>query len=163
VPVNGGRVIAGVFKPGFDISTYLSLYDDGLTNPDQDHYDQAVADGNFIPFNSGVLTNASGVFSGVGTSAAIGSQIWLYGWPTSSTISPYSVLASGTDASFRVSASTTTVIAGNANQFWSGQHYLNGFRLEGLPVPEPCAAGLIVVGGSAICSLARRKRRITAV
>src|SRR5262245_21550402 len=68
-PVQGGLVIAGTFKPGFNTSNYSCTYGDAFCNTDPNNYSEAVADGNFIPLDSGVLTNSSGFFTGSGTSA----------------------------------------------------------------------------------------------
>jgi hypothetical protein len=163
-PVQGGRVIAGTFKPGFDTSNYSCTYGDPFCNTLPDNYSRAVADGNFIPLDSGVVTNISGVFSGSGTTSAAGSKIWFYGFTGSqpNAFDGLQVLATSSDFSYIVPASgTISVSATTANQFVYGLHFSNGFRVDGLPVPEPGTFGLAALSLSAMVAL-RRQRRLFA-
>jgi hypothetical protein len=159
-PVQNGLVIPAVFKDGFDINQYSTIYSDGFTNPDPNHYDEAVADGNVIPLSSGVATGASGLFFSAASYGVVGKQIWLFGFPTSHTDQGgYSVLASGTDSSFFVNSTLTIINAANANQFIFGSHYQNGFKLQGLPFPEPTLAALSAMGAILFSTLYSIRRR----
>jgi hypothetical protein len=152
-PVQGGRVIAGTFKPGFNISNYSCTYGDAFCNTNPNNYSQAVADGNFIPLDSGVLTNTSGLFFGTGTSTATGSQIWFYGFTGSQPIAVGSqqLLASSSNASYVVPASGSIApLASVANQFVYGSLFSNGFQVAGLPFPEPTSAGLALLSFTAL-------------
>lgn len=159
-PVQNGRIVAGTFKPGFDVNTYNYKYGDFVGNSDPNNYAEAVADGNFIPFDSGVLTGPLGVFSGSALSGAAGSKVWFFGFPTSQTFPSdgTEVLASSTDPSFILpSTGLVSLNAGNANQFILGSHLNNGLRLSGLPLPEPTSG--VLVAFAAMMLGARRARR----
>jgi hypothetical protein len=163
-PVQGGRVIAGTFKPGFNISNYSCTYGDAFCNTDSDNYAQAVADGNFIPLNSGVLTNSSGFFSGSGTSNAVGSQIWIYGFSGSQPVTNdlQQLLASSSNASYVVPGSgSITAFAATANQFVYGAHFSNGFQLGGVPFPEPTSSGLALLSLTTLVMRRVRPRSVS--
>lgn len=154
-PVQGGRVIVGTFKPGFNVGSYACTYGDSVCNVDPNNYSEAVADGNFIPLNSGVLTNSSGFFSGSGDSNSLGSQLYIFAFhgsqPDASDLQE--ALATGPSSSFSVNF-FTNIDASQANQFIFGSHFSSGIRLGGLPFPEPSCcvlAGLIVVLMTGFC------------
>jgi hypothetical protein len=163
-PVQGGRVIAGTFKPGFNVSNYACTYGDFVCNTYTNNYSLAVADGNFIPLNTGVLTNTFGVFSGSGTSTATGSQIWIFGFTGSQPVAVgmgEEVLASGFGSSFLVpSFGSTTVTASGANQFIFGQSFNTGFQTTGLPFPEPDTGGLVAFGAISLIAGGMRQRSL---
>jgi len=144
-PVQGGRVIAGTFKPGFDVSftNYSCTYGDIACNLDPDNYDQAVADGNFIPLNAGVLTNPFGVFSGSGTSTATGSKIYIFGF---------------TGPQPTINQDFTQAIASVANQFIYGSHFSDGFQTGLTPIPEPGSCGLAALGAAGALIRSSRRR-----
>jgi len=150
LPVQNGRVIAGTFKPGFNVDNFTCIYGDNVCNLNDNNYTQAVADGNFIPAGAGVLTGFNGAFSGSGfSSAPAGSKVWIFGFPTSQT-SPQpdytEVLASSSDPSFIVPAGgTATINASLANQFELGQKFSNGLQLTSIPIPEPSAAAVLAI------------------
>jgi hypothetical protein len=148
VPIQGGRVIAGTFKPGFNVSNYACTYSDPFCNPYDNNYSLAVADGNFIPLDAGVLTSSTGGFFGSGISTATGSQIWLFAFTGSQPNGGGGqVLASGSGSSFFVpSFGSTTVNSSGANQFIFGESFNSGFKTTGLPVPEPATATILAVG-----------------
>ncbi len=159
-PVQNGRIVAGTFKPEFNVSLYNYTYGDAVGNSDLNNYAEAVADGNFIPFDSGVLTGPLGVFSGTAMSSAAGSKVWFFGFPTSQTFPSdgTEVLASSTDPSFILPATgSISLNAGNANQFILGSHFNNGLRLSGLPLPEPTSG--VLAAFAALILGARRARR----
>lgn len=163
-PVQSGRVIAGTFKPGFNIANYSCIYGDSFCNVDSDNYAQAVADGNFIPLNSGVLTNSSGVFSGSGFSNAVGSKIWFYGFtgPQPVSINLQQLLASSTNGSYVVLPDESiTVAASLANQFVYGSHFSNGFQTGIIPFPEPASCGLVLLGLTALAMLRVRPKSLS--
>jgi hypothetical protein len=157
-PVVNGRVIAGTFKPGFNVSNYTCTYGDFVCNLNNNNYSQAVADGNFIPLDAGVLTNSTGLFQGVGVSNAVGSKIWFFGFLGQNPvpINLAEVLATSSDLSFTVpSTGTMTVNAVLANQFVLGQKFNNGIAVTGVPIPEPST--LLLLGLGAISLLGQRK------
>ncbi len=165
VPIIGGRVIAGTFKPGFDatFTNYSCTYGDNVCNLDPDNYGQAVADGNFIPLNSGVLTGPFGAFSGSGISTAVGSKIWIYGFTGSQPICfDTQLLASSTSSSYVVPPSgTMTVVASAANEFIYGKAFGNGVSTGTVPIPEPSSPAFAALG-IAIASMRRTRRRSVA-
>ena len=160
-PVVGGRVIAGTFKPGFNVDNYACTYGDLFCNLNNNfNYDHAVADGNFIPLNSGVLTDFFGSFSGSGISSATGSQIWIYGFPGPEPVqfNLLQALATSSDASFFVpAAGATTVNASLTNHFVLGQHINNGIGLSVVPFPEP--SSILLCLASIFATQLRRQRR----
>ena len=153
-------VVAGTFKPGFAVSSYSCVYGDDVCNLNDQNYNQAVADGNFIPIDS-ALTSLNGVFGGSGLSDAVGSPIWLFGFPSTSTVplpGHVEVLAISSDSSFIVPPTgSTTVYTFLADTFALGNKLRGGIQLNGIPIPEPTTAvlGILLVA----CSLATRCRR----
>jgi hypothetical protein len=161
-PIQGGLVIAGTFKPSFNVSNYACTYSDAFCNPYDNNYSLAVADGNFIPLNSGVVTNVAGLFSGSGISTAAGSQIWLFAFTGSQPNgNGGEVLASGSGGSYLVPASgSTTATALGANQFIFGEHFSNGFKTAGLPFPEPASAAILAVGAISLGTFRTRRNSL---
>lgn len=161
LPAVNALVVAGTFKPGFQVNNYTCIYGDFVCNLNGNNYNEAVADGNFIPIAS-TFTSFNGTFSGAGLSTAIGSQIWLFGFPSTLPLpepQPVQVLASGTDSSFFVPAvGNTAVIASLANTFELGMKFGNGLRLSGIPIPEPSAALLSTLAVASLLANHCRRR-----
>lgn len=161
-PVQNGRVIAGTFKPGFNVSNYNCTYGDFACNTNYNNYTQAVADGNFIPFDSGVLSNSIGLFSDTTSSTAAGSKVWIFGFPTSQTFPTdgTEALASSTDASYILPASgIITIDASKTNQFVLGYHAQGGVGLSGIPIPEPTSGAVLVLAALSL-GAGRTRRRL---
>lgn len=179
LPIISGRIIVGTFKPGFDVLRYPCIYGDVVCNLDGNAYYQAVADGNFIPlsnvndinpFNvlipnkdpSIVLTGPGGYFSGTGTTDAVGSQLWIFGFPQPE---PFlggllQALASGNSDAFRVPAVGTTLIdAAQTNIFVFGEHYGNGIRTTVVPFPEPTSLSFFSIAAVMLGASRYRTRR----
>jgi hypothetical protein len=159
VPIQGGRVIAGTFKPGFNVSNYACTYSDPFCNPYENNYSLAVADGNFIPFDAGGLTSSTGIFSGSGISTATGSQIWTFAFSGSQPNGAGGqVLATGSGPSFFVPAAGSTGFnSSGINQFIFGQSFNSGLKLTGLPVPEPASATVFAVGATSLIIFRMRR------
>ena len=151
-------VIAGTFKPGFDVNQYDFIYGDASGNLGGQHYTQAVADGNFRPIGSGTFANASGAFSGSGTATGIdGLPIYLFASAIPD-IDQSFYLALATSPTWTVSNNgNVTIDAATASSFHFG--YKDGTRmaLSEIPFPEP--SGVAVVGGAMCLHCIRRQRR----
>jgi hypothetical protein len=143
MPVQNGFAIAGTFPPGFDPYSYHCVYGDTSCNLNAGHYSAAVGDGNFVPIGAGDLTDASGFFSGSGTtSAAAGTPVYLFVFATPDPdTSFYWGLATSTHPSFLVPAANgdTTLNAGLADTFIHGADAPGGIALRVVPFPEPSA------------------------
>jgi hypothetical protein len=162
-PLNDDFVIAGTFRPGFNVSLYNFTYGDLSGNLFPDHYARAVADGNFRPISPGTLANTQGAFSGSGTTTGIDDvPIWVFmfdGQPQPSHFPFYLALVSGTGAEWRVqNDGATTINTATANIFKFGEPAGNGVvRLNVAPFPEPSAALLAPALGAL---LVRRRARM---
>jgi|ERR1035437_2982375 hypothetical protein len=158
-------VIAGTFAPGFNPFNYTHVYGDSEGNlTDPLHYTHAVADGNFRPIGAGTLSDATGAFSGSGTTTGIDNlPIYLF---LSADADPngfsdlFSDLAivSSTDPTWRVqNDGIATLDAATANVFPLGSLLGNRIVLQVAPFPEPASPTLLLLG-AALC-LRRRSLR----
>ncbi len=104
------------------------------------------------------LANASGLFSGSGSTSGIDNlSIWLflfYGSPPNPNTA-YLALATGSDSSWRVQSNgTTTIDAATADSVIFGTNDSGTIALGIAPFPEP--AGIVIVAGAPV--LMRRQR-----
>jgi hypothetical protein len=154
-------VVAGTFKPGFDLASYPCVYGDDVCNLLGGHYSAAVADGNFIPIGSGDVTDFGGGFSGSGTtSASRGTPIYLFAFETSDPdIAFYWALATSTDPSYLVpgNVETTTLNATLADVFLFGLDHPLGIALQVVPFPEPSTILLAMSAASGLMMTRRRR------
>jgi hypothetical protein len=159
-PLNDDFVIAGTFKPGFDVNPYDFIYGDAFGNLSPHHYTQAVADGNFRPIGSGTLADATGAFSGSGTATGIdGLPIWVFMFadrPEPQRLF-FLALVSGTGPEWRVqNDGATTLDTATANVFHFGQPAGGGaVAMNVAPFPEPGSAAVLALFGGSL--LIRRR------
>jgi hypothetical protein len=159
-PVDNGFVIAGTFKPGFDVNNYNYVYGiDSFGNMETPKYAQAVSDGNFIPIGAGTLSSL-GAFSGSGTgSVGSGHQVWLFAFPQANPdAGTEAVLA--TNPSWMTGAGVLTISGSDATTFKFGILSGNALQVLGLPVPEPSSIALAV---SVFVATLHRRRRCSAL
>lgn len=156
-PLQGGFVIAGTFKPGFNPVDVACTYGDAFCNVGNEYYSMGVADGTIRPIGSGAFTGLGGTFSGTGiTNEPAGSRIYLFGFPA---FSGYDgVLATSNDSSYVVppTGGTTTINAALTNQFIFGQKFGDAIAVAGLPIPEPATATLAALAVFALIASRRR-------
>lgn len=138
-------VIAGTFRPGFDIPRYNFIYGDDAGNTHQNHYALAVADGNFRPIGAGTLANAAGEFAGTGSTPTNidGLPIYIYCFPESNPFGYYATgaLFSGTGPSWRIlNDGSTSIDTATANIFLLGSNDDGTITMRYLPIPEPQTA-----------------------
>jgi hypothetical protein len=109
-------------------------------------FDDAVADGNFIPID-GTYTAFDGSFNGfASTSAPAGTPIWLFAFQYDQPTSYLQVLASSTDPSWKVPSQPsgmTSLSATSANMFKFGTWHPQGVMLDIVPFPEPSSLVLL--------------------
>ncbi len=169
-PVSGGLVIAGTFAPNFDPHYYNCFYGDEACNLFGGAYEEAVADGNFIPipfesiipFPGTYITDQNGAFSASGTTnAPAGTPIWLWAFEDNSRESAHQVLASSTDPSWLTPAQSvglTWINASEADIFVLGNSHPQGVELTVTPFPEPTSMALSLLGGLVVLGSRRRGR-----
>jgi hypothetical protein len=113
-------VIAGTFRPGFDVSQYKFIYgSEGGNLFGLPHYTQAVAAGDFRPIGTNTLANAAGFFNGSGTTATNIDDlpIYIFAFDTPMPDPSFELaLVSGTGPSWRVqSGGNTNIDVSTAN------------------------------------------------
>jgi hypothetical protein len=159
-PVQGDFVVAGTFRPGFDVSRYSYTYGDRYGNLSSDHYPRAVADGNFRPIGPGTLAGPDGAFAGSGSATGIdGLPIFLFaGNQRDLESSFYIALATSSSPTWRVSNDAdVTLDAAAANAFVFGRKLGDRIMLDVPPFPEPGGAAGAAAAGMILAL--RRPRR----
>jgi hypothetical protein len=157
-----GAAVVGTFKPGFNPYSYKYVYGiDPVGNMSGPNYNRAVSDGNFRPAGSGDGWVYGGGFYALGdTTGMDGQQVWLFLFNNETPdLATQFVLCSGSGSSWIApsGALETTIAGDSADQFVFG----NGGRgsalmFQGMPIPEPSAAVLLLAG--AMCWAGRRSR-----
>jgi hypothetical protein len=148
-PPQGDFVIAGTFRPGFQPWQYSHIYGDAYGNLDfNHHYSHAIADENWRPIGVGTLADASGAFSGSGTTTGIDGlpiYLFLFDNPNPDT-TWFFALATSTNPLWSVQNDGDIIIdAARANQFTYGYKQGDRIALSVIPFPEPSSAIAVAV------------------
>jgi hypothetical protein len=162
-PQNAGVVHAGTFAPGNTAESWILANSDGFGNVSEAVYSLGVSSGVIVPIAQ-ATTSFDGSFTGLGsTSAAAGTQIWLFGFADMNTTSLTQVWATGTDPSWSVPAQpngSTSINTSTATVFKFGMDLADGIQLGIVPFPEP-ASGCLAACGALVLSAMRRRIRST--